>query len=558
MRKVAFWLMAWLAAACLSAGMVSAQGEVRAVVVNPIANIRIVPALGADVAGSVPAGYTFVANGRSPDNEWLRFDFNGEEGWIGVAVLTILSGDVNSLQVADPRTIPYGGFDSPRAGMTNKTSPITAVLVNGVHLRAGPSIGYPILANPLINAVVPVLGRTANSTWVQINFEGSLGWIATRYIELQNGASLASLPIDGVVADSLPISQPTHDDYISTLKLMLARIDLAQPSLDAIRASWTDSALTGRAACHAYPARPSDYNIPNPLLAAFYPTLNPLMTDFNDAMFNVRKAIDLLIEVCNQPGTGNPVGIATVQGALGVVNLADGQFADLRRRLLDLIPPEIQPGPNDCVLTFNGESDILPLVTINTVYLDNFDPKRTTIGACFDAALGQSLFFDVVQSAGNADFFIAVSRLDNPTNFVAVGRGGTAAGIPLIVGPLAVTNPGRYLLIISDAGGATRKEPLTSTFGYAVVNAAGVTLPPTLTVDPTTKAITLAAALLPVGTPGGVATGTPGVSVVCPSLAFTCNQLFTCDEAKACLAAGNFSLDPDNNGIPCGNLCPGG
>jgi hypothetical protein len=38
---------------------------------------------------------------------------------------------------------------------------------------------------------------------------------------------------------------------------------------------------------------------------------------------------------------------------------------------------------------------------------------------------------------------------------------------------------------------------------------------------------------------------------VCPSTAFTCSQLFTCQEAYACLAVGNFSLDPDGDGIPC-------
>jgi hypothetical protein len=38
---------------------------------------------------------------------------------------------------------------------------------------------------------------------------------------------------------------------------------------------------------------------------------------------------------------------------------------------------------------------------------------------------------------------------------------------------------------------------------------------------------------------------------VCPSTGFTCPQLFTCQEAYACLAAGNLSLDPDGDGIPC-------
>ncbi|MBA3874768.1 MAG: hypothetical protein H0X30_37035, partial [Anaerolineae bacterium] len=39
-------------------------------------------------------------------------------------------------------------------------------------------------------------------------------------------------------------------------------------------------------------------------------------------------------------------------------------------------------------------------------------------------------------------------------------------------------------------------------------------------------------------------------AVVCPSLAFTCTQL-TCSQAAACLAAGNFALDPNGNGTAC-------
>lgn len=48
--------------------------------------------------------------------------------------------------------------------------------------------------------------------------------------------------------------------------------------------------------------------------------------------------------------------------------------------------------------------------------------------------------------------------------------------------------------------------------------------------------------------------------VACPNLSFTCTQLFSCAEADACLTAGNTSLDPDNDNIPCneaGNLLLG-
>lgn len=43
----------------------------------------------------------------------------------------------------------------------------------------------------------------------------------------------------------------------------------------------------------------------------------------------------------------------------------------------------------------------------------------------------------------------------------------------------------------------------------------------------------------------------------CPNIRATCTQLRSCDEAKACLAAGNGRLDRDNDGIPCESLCGG-
>jgi uncharacterized protein YraI len=207
---MAFWLATLLTALSLSMGSVLAQGGVRGVVVNEVANIRIIPAIGADVLATVPAGWVFTANGRSADNEWLRIDFNGSEGWLHTAPVTILEGDMNSLPVGDPRSIPYGGFESPRAGLTSATGTVKGRLLDWMHLRAGPSTGYPILANPPRHSIVPLLGRTAANNWVQINFEGTLGWMSSdpRYLELLDGAAISMLPIDGIVADSLPISQP--------------------------------------------------------------------------------------------------------------------------------------------------------------------------------------------------------------------------------------------------------------------------------------------------------------------------------------------------------------
>lgn len=41
----------------------------------------------------------------------------------------------------------------------------------------------------------------------------------------------------------------------------------------------------------------------------------------------------------------------------------------------------------------------------------------------------------------------------------------------------------------------------------------------------------------------------------CPDINATCSQLTTCEQARACLAAGNTSLDGDHKGNPCEALC---
>lgn len=44
-------------------------------------------------------------------------------------------------------------------------------------------------------------------------------------------------------------------------------------------------------------------------------------------------------------------------------------------------------------------------------------------------------------------------------------------------------------------------------------------------------------------------------SAMCSNVRATCSQLSSCDEAKACLAAGNRKLDRDGDGVPCESLC---
>ncbi|MBN8618513.1 MAG: SH3 domain-containing protein [Anaerolineae bacterium] len=563
MRKVVFWLVILPVILGLSLGTVVAQpipqGSVQFVVNRDNVNIRMAPALGADIAGTVNAGYATTANGRSPDSQWLRIDFQGQEAWVGVAVITVLSGDVAALPVGDPRTIPYGGFESPRAGASDASSPISGRLAqSGLRLRAGPSTAYPILANPLRYTVFPLTGRTANNGWLQVNFEGTLGWVVTRYVEIQNGANINDLPIDGIVASAPPQSEETLDNYIGVLQFMLDRVNIAQTSLDQIRGTWTTVALGERAACQNFPARPTDVNIAQPILAAFYTTLEPLRVDFNAAMANVRLAIDLWLEACRQPQPPSGIiGEATVIGALNAIQAADGQFADLRARLTALLP-SFNLQADECLFTFDDQFDILKIINKGQLVVDKLTPRKFVTGYCFDANAGDAIRVELLQINGNLKSLVSISPFDNPTNFLGVGRNLVDEEV-LTLGPINITATGRYLLVISDTE-ENRIQPLQSEYALLVTNIAGLpVVNPGLGRDPNTGQVVVnpipvstSAPLLPLET----ATPAGSTVVTCPSLTFTCVQFTSCAEAQACLAAGNFTLDPDGDSIPCEeNLC---
>lgn len=532
-----------------------AQTGVRIVVVNEFANVRTVPAIGASVLGTVSAGYEFdVVTGRSGDGEWVRVNWLGTEGWVNLAPSVVLSGDVNALIVADPRSIPYAGLDgTPRAGTTSQTSgPMTAIATNGVRLRSGPSQGYPTIANIFANQQVIVTGRTNGNQWYQVIHEGFLGWAFASFIQFNSPGDInALLPIDGIGAESQISTGSSADDYFNVLRLMQSRLDLAQLSLDEIRGAWTDAALNGRASCKPYPAQPSNMTIAIPLLSAYYDRLDPLQRAFNDAMTNTRLAIKLFIEVCNQPGGANPVGSATVQGALDVINLAEGQYTRVRTRLLELLPPDRLPGTDECVLSYNGSVEILPLISASVIYADTHTSGNRITGYCFDALFGESYLFQTLQLPGsNLVSFISVSDLANPTNFIGVGRGSTDSTSTKL-GPITIPENGRYLIIISDVSEST--DPPNGEFALLLSNLTSASTTPELVYDETTGTVSATNSVSSVAGGTDTSTTTTTTSGTCSNISATCDQLNSCEDAYACYNAGNLSLDSetDSDDFPC-------
>jgi hypothetical protein len=85
---------------------IQAQGSAMVRPNRDYINVRLWPAIGATVIGDLGPNDLMTATGVSVDGDWVRIDFFGDEGWVGLLVVDVVSGSLSGLPLADPRTIP--------------------------------------------------------------------------------------------------------------------------------------------------------------------------------------------------------------------------------------------------------------------------------------------------------------------------------------------------------------------------------------------------------------------------------------------------------------------
>ncbi len=102
--------------------------------------------------------------------------------------------------IATPTPAPstYGGFGKGMPARlrpdTTPTPDVTATVNNEtLNVRAGPGTGYPIIGVLHQGDTVPVIGRNVTGSWLQIEYDGGPGWVAT-YLVTVTG-DMEALPV---------------------------------------------------------------------------------------------------------------------------------------------------------------------------------------------------------------------------------------------------------------------------------------------------------------------------------------------------------------------------
>jgi uncharacterized protein YraI len=168
----------------------------------PRLNVRSGPSTQHQILTSLPYGETIYLIGRSTPGNWLQVRlFNGQQGWVMTQYVSASQDDINSLPVTDTHQIPGDA--------------IGYVLSSSLNVRQGPGYNQPIIGRLWQGEQVSLVGRNANSAWLQISLpSGSKGWVAVQYI--RSTVPIYSLP---VVDGGSPVPPPNYSGIVTAPSL---------------------------------------------------------------------------------------------------------------------------------------------------------------------------------------------------------------------------------------------------------------------------------------------------------------------------------------------------
>ncbi len=335
-------LIAVLLIGIIFPALIQAQGTITVTPNRDYINVRLWPAIGATVIGSMGPADTATATGRSVDGEWVRIDYLGREGWVGRLVVNV-SGDVNTLPLADPRTIPYNSNAAPSAGGGSPAGALKGRLeYSGAALRAGPSTAYPILQNLPRYAEFPVTGRVASNDWIQVTWEGLVGWLFLDNITLfsDSGATINDVPVVPPASDTgARLTDANARDKFLVVDQIRRTLDQARATLDVIEPAWQSlRAGIWPQVCSAPPLMERFFL--NSTDRNAFPDLIEAVLRLNQGLNDLNNAVQWYLDAC-LAGPNNATGQA-IAGGPPAIQSARAAFDEVLFRITGSYTVQLQ------------------------------------------------------------------------------------------------------------------------------------------------------------------------------------------------------------------------
>lgn len=145
---------------------------------SPSADIR-------NVLRPLPQGTTYPIIGRTRDGGWLQISADGVVGWIDANYVLIITDQALTINIT-------GGAAQPAP------TAYTVLAFQDVNMRSEPNINGTRVGVLGAGQTGQLIGRNADSSWWQIDFGGTVGWVSSPLVEVEQGDFQAGrVPVTG-------------------------------------------------------------------------------------------------------------------------------------------------------------------------------------------------------------------------------------------------------------------------------------------------------------------------------------------------------------------------
>ncbi len=158
------------------------QSAYLATVTTGLLNVRDAPnPITGNILTQISNNEVVPALARTSDRSWVQVNANGVVGWVNATYISL--PNLSALPVEDAT--------QPTVG----TGYIVTATPFPVNIRTGPGTQFRDIGNLPEDDTAQVIGRNANATWWQIDYNGIVGWVSAQYARIEAGADLAQIPI---------------------------------------------------------------------------------------------------------------------------------------------------------------------------------------------------------------------------------------------------------------------------------------------------------------------------------------------------------------------------
>ncbi|MDL1884790.1 hypothetical protein FBR01_14210 [Anaerolineae bacterium CFX8] len=142
-------------------------GGATATINTAMLNVRATPnPFTGAILTRITRGQMYTVIGRNADTSWLQLDVNGISGWVNARY--VVAVNIQNVPVTDPGTRPTGAT--------------ATIITYALNVRAAPNpFTGAILTRIRFGETYPVVGRNADSSWIQLNANGVIGWVSRSY-----------------------------------------------------------------------------------------------------------------------------------------------------------------------------------------------------------------------------------------------------------------------------------------------------------------------------------------------------------------------------------------